>query len=405
MCKMPDSSALSWNDWRVDLSGLETLFLVCGVAAAAPIIASVLPGPRIAQVVLLIIGGVLIGPEVLGIETSIEVELISNVGVGFLFLMAGYELDPRLLREREGKTAVIAWVCSVLLAIAVVGLLERAGLVRDFVPIAIALTTTAMGTLLPILRDNDMLGGAFGRYFMSTGAVGELFPILAIALFLSANSEFVAIIALATVGVLASALMLLSRGIRGRSLERIVLEGADTTAQSTVRWTIVLLLALLVTTGEFGIDAVLGAFVAGAVLRRWAGEGAGAIGNKLDAIGYGFFIPVFFVFSGMSLHLQSILESPGRLAGCVVLLLVVRAVPVLLVHRRVLDPSERVQLALCSATTLPLLVALAEIGRRNGTMLPQNAAALVGGGVLSVLIFPTIAVAIHRRAVARAAAR
>ncbi|HWL97594.1 MAG TPA: cation:proton antiporter [Nocardioidaceae bacterium] len=388
----------------MDLSGLETLLLVCGVAAAAPIIASVLPGPRIAQVVLLIIGGALIGPEVLGLEASIQVELISNVGVGFLFLMAGYELDPKLFREREGRMAIYAWLCSVVIAMVVVALLEQAGLVRDFLPIAIALTTTALGTLLPILHDNDMLGGVFGRYVMATGAVGELFPIMAIALFLSANSQFVAIIALASIGILASVLMLLSRGIRGRALERIVLEGADTTAQSTVRWTIVLLLALLVTTGEFGIDAVLGAFIAGAVLRRWAGEGAGAIGSKLDAIGYGFFIPVFFVFSGMTLHLQSIMEAPGRLVACVVLLLLVRAVPVLLVHRRALDVSSRFQLALCSATTLPLLVALAEIGRRNGTMLPENAAALVGGGVLSVLIFPTIAVALRRRALAREAA-
>ena len=401
---MPDSQELCWNDWRVDLSGLETLLLVCGVAAAAPIIASVLPGPRIAQVVLLIIGGALIGPEVLGLEASIQVELISNVGVGFLFLMAGYELDPKLFREREGRMAIFAWLCSVVIAMVVVALLEQAGLVRDFLPIAIALTTTALGTLLPILHDNDMLGGVFGRYVMATGAVGELFPIMAISLFLSANSQFVAIIALASIGILASVLMLLSRGIRGRALERIVLEGADTTAQSTVRWTIVLLLALLVTTGEFGIDAVLGAFIAGAVLRRWAGEGAGAIGSKLDAIGYGFFIPVFFVFSGMTLHLQSIMEAPGRLLVCVVLLLLVRAVPVLLVHRRALDVSSRFQLALCSATTLPLLVALAEIGRRNGTMLPENAAALVGGGVLSVLIFPTIAVALRRRALAREAA-
>ena len=401
---MPDSQELCWNDWRVDLSGLETLLLVCGVAAAAPIIASVLPGPRIAQVVLLIIGGALIGPEVLGLEASIQVELISNVGVGFLFLMAGYELDPKLFREREGRMAIYAWLCSVVIAVVVVALLEQAGLVRDFLPIAIALTTTALGTLLPILHDNDMLGGAFGRYVMATGAVGELFPIMAIALFLSANSQFVAITALASIGILAAVLMLLSRGIRGRALERIVLEGADTTAQSTVRWTIVLLLALLVTTGEFGIDAVLGAFIAGAVLRRWAGEGAGAIGSKLDAIGYGFFIPVFFVFSGMTLHLQSIMEAPGRLVACVVLLLLVRAVPVLLVHRRALDVSSRFQLALCSATTLPLLVALAEIGRRNGTMLPENAAALVGGGVLSVLIFPTIAVGLRRRALARDAA-
>jgi Kef-type K+ transport system membrane component KefB len=381
----------------MDLTGLETLLVVCLVSALAPLVATLLPGPRIAQVVLLLVGGVLIGPQVLGLDTSVEVELISNVGVGFLFLMAGYELDPALLRQRPGRLAVLAWLASVALAVAVVTALEAVGMVRDFVPVAIALTTTALGTLLPILRDNDMLAGAFGRHMLACGAVGELFPILAIALFLGATSEYVALLALFSVAALAAVLMLAARGVRGRKLERIVLAGADTTAQSTLRWTLVLLLVLLVLTGEFGIDAVLGAFVAGMVLRRWAGDGERALAAKLDAVGYGFFIPLFFVFSGMSLHLQSILDAPGRLFAFFALLVLVRAVPVLLVHRSALPPLPRVQLALCSATTLPLLVALAEIGRRNGSMLPENAAALVGAGVLSVLVLPTLAVALHRR--------
>jgi Kef-type K+ transport system membrane component KefB len=385
----------------VDLPGLEGLLAVCAVAALAPLVAVLLPGPRIAQVVILLVGGVAIGPQGLGVAPSIEIELISNVGVGFLFLLAGYELNPALLRQRPGRLAILAWLASVLLAVAAVTLLEVAGIVRTFVPVAIALTTTALGTLLPILRDNDMLGGAFGRYVMAGGAVGEMFPILAIAVFLSANSQYVALLALVAIAALAAALMLISRGIRGRALERMVLAGADTTAQSTLRWTIVLLLALLVATGEFGVDAVLGAFLAGAVLRRWVGEGAASLGAKLDAVGYGFFIPVFFVYSGMNLHLASILDAPSRLAIFLGLLVLARAVPVYLVHRRALDPVPRLQLALCSATTLPLLVALAEIGRRNGSMLAENAAALVGAGVLSVLLFPTIAVALQGRAKAR----
>lgn len=381
----------------MDLSGLEGLLVVAVVAALAPLMAMVLPGPRIAQVVLLLVGGVLIGPQVLGLHARVEIELISNVGVGFLFLLAGYEFDPALFRERAGRLAIMAWLISVLVAVAVVTVLDIAGIVRDFVPIAIALTTTALGTLLPILRDNDMLGGAFGRAVMASGAVGELFPIIAIALFLSANSQYVALLALVIITVLAGGLMALSRGIRGRALERMVLAGADTTAQSTLRWTIVLLLGLLVLTGEFGIDAVLGAFVAGSVLRRWVGDGAESLGSKLDAVGYGFFIPVFFVYSGMNLQVDAILEAPQRLVGFFLLLVFARAVPVFLVHLRALELVPRVQLALCSATTLPLLVALAEIGRRNGAMLPQNAAALVGAGVLSVLVFPTITVALQSR--------
>jgi Kef-type K+ transport system membrane component KefB len=381
----------------VDLSGLEGLLAVCVVAALAPLVALVLPGPRIAQVVLLLAGGVVIGPQLLGVAPSVEIQLISNVGVGFLFLLAGYELDPVLFRQHEGRLAMLAWLASVAVAVAGVTALELAGVVRDFVPIAIALTTTALGTLLPILRDNDMLGGAFGRHVLASGAVAELFPILAIALFLSATQEYVAILALVTIATLAGVLVLLSRGVRGRALERMVLAGADTTAQSTLRWTIVLLLALLVATGEFGVDAVLGAFVAGAVLRHWVGDHADSLGAKLDAVGYGFFIPVFFVYSGMNLHIDSLLAGPGRLLLFVGLLLLARALPVYLVHLRALPGVPRMQLALCSATTLPLLVALAEIGRRNGTMLPQNATALVGAGVVSVLLFPTIAVALQRR--------
>jgi Kef-type K+ transport system membrane component KefB len=381
----------------VDLSGLEGLLVVAVVAAVAPLLALVLPGPRIAQVVLLLVGGVIIGPQVLGLAPTIEIELIANVGVGFLFLLAGYEFDPALFRERAGRLAMAAWLVSVAVAVAAVTALELAGIVRDFVPVAIALTTTALGTLLPILRDNDMLGGAFGRSVMASGAVGELFPILAIALFLSATSQYVALLALLVISALAGLLMALSSGLRGRTLERMVLAGADTTAQSTLRWTIVLLLGLLVMTGEFGVDAVLGAFVAGSVLRRWVGDGAGSLGSKLDAVGYGFFIPVFFVYSGMNLHLDSIIAAPGRLVGFFVLLLLTRALPVYLVHTRALDRVPRIQLALCSATTLPLLVALAEIGRRNGAMLPETAAALVGAGVLSVLVFPTVAVALQSR--------
>ncbi len=379
------------------LSALATLFVVAAVSAAAPILA-VLLGQRIPQLILLILGGVIIGPQVLGLEVTAEIELIKNVGLGLVFLLAGFEIDPAMLFDRPGRLAVIAWVASVVIAAAVVGGLTATGYVTAFTAVGLALTTTALGTVLPIMREKGMLGGALARYFLATGAIGELFPILAIAIFLSVNSRFSALISLAAIALVAAVLAVFPRFVHGGRLANIALEGADATSQTTLRLTILLLLGLLVLAGEFGLDVVLGAFLAGAVLRRWAPGDVHALESKLDAIGYGFFIPVFFVTAGMGIDLQSIRESPDRLVVFFILLLAVRGLPMLVVYRRALPARERVQLMLLGSTTLPLVVALTEIGLSTGTMLPENAAALVGAGVLSVLFFPLIATAIHRPA-------
>jgi Kef-type K+ transport system membrane component KefB len=376
---------------------LVTLLVAATVAVLAPVIVALLPGPRIPQVVVLLVGGVLVGPEVLGWAERPAIDLLANVGLGFLFLLAGYELDLRLFRERPGRLAIVAWLVTVALAAALVGVLAAAGFVRAFVPVALGLTTTALGTLLPILRDSDMLGGRFGRYLLAAGAVGELFPIFAIALFLGASNKFVALGSLVAVGVMAVVLSYAPRLVRGNRLERILREGEGSTTQMTVRLTVVLLLLLLVVAAEFGLDVVLGAFLAGIVLRRWTPVDAHALEGKLDAIGYGFFIPLFFVASGMTLDTRSIAQAPARLLVFFVLLLLVRGVPALFLYRRDLPAVQRVQMMFVTATALPLLVALAEIGLRNGTMLRENAAALVGAGALSVLVFPVVAVAIGRR--------
>jgi len=148
---------------------LQSLFIVALVAALAPIIVGLVPRLRVPQVVVLIVGGVIVGPQVLNLAEPQSIELLSNVGLGFLFLLAGYELELALFRQRAGKLAVISWVASAVLAVALVGLLASVGLVRAFVPVALALTTTALGTLLPILRDNDMLRGSFGSYVLNGG--------------------------------------------------------------------------------------------------------------------------------------------------------------------------------------------------------------------------------------------
>ena len=377
---------------------LGTLLAVAVLAVVAPVFIALLPGPRIPQVVVLLVGGMAIGPQALHLGSPDSVQILADVGVGFLFLLAGYEVDQRLLVREPGRRAVVAWLGTVALAVGVVGLLQLAGLVRAFVPVAIALTTTALGTLLPILRENRLLGGRLGPHLLAAGAVGELLPIIAVAVFLGATNRFVALISLVTVTAVAYGLTLLSRSFRIGRLRTIIEEGEHETTQITVRGTVLLLVLLLTVTEEFHLDAVLGAFLAGMVLRRWAGAGLPTLEGKLDALGYGFFIPIFFVYSGMSMDLRSMAAAPLRVLMFTALMLLVHLVPVLLVYRRVLGPRERWQTVLVTSTALPLLVAIAEIGRRNGTMLPENAAALVGAGVLTVLVFPAVAVALGRSA-------
>ncbi len=368
---------------------LGALLLVMAVAAAAPIVSRLLPG-RPPQVLFLILGGVLIGPEVAGIADPVQIELLSGLGLGFLFLLAGYELDPRLLVSDAGRRAGLAWLISAVAAVAVVGGLAAAGFVQAFVPVAIGLTTTALGTLLPILREQGMLAGAFGRYVFAAGAVGEILPILAISLFLGAHESWWEALVIASIAAFAFVVAWVVKLLGRTRIAVIVGEGRHATSQLTLRITVVLLIGLLLITQQFGVEAALGAFFAGMVLRRTA-HASEELDEKLDAVGYGIFIPVFFVSSGMALDIRSIGENPLRLAVFFVLLLVVRGVPALLVYRGVLAVRARIQLTLLTATALPLLVALAEIGRDSGVMRPENAAALVGAGVLSVAVFPLLA--------------
>ena len=381
--------------------GLVDLVAVALVAALAPLVVAVLPGPRIPQVVIFLLGGVLIGPHVLGVAETSNIQLLANIGLGFLFLLAGYELDPGLLLRQPGKLAIRGWLISAGLAVGVAAGLTAAGYVKDYVPVGLALTTTALGTLLPILRDNDMLGGSFGQYVYAAGAAGELFPILIIAVFLTGRGNFIALASVALVGALAVALSAVPWLTGHRAVQRIVQEGQDETAQITLRGAMVLLFVLLAIANRFGLDVVLGALLAGMVLRGWARHSnmdIAGLEHKFDAVGYGIFIPIFFVSSGMTLDIKTIAQNPGRLLVFFFLLLVVRGLPSLLVYRRALPARQRVEMTFITATTLPLLIALVEIGQRDGVMLPANVAALVGAGVLSVLLYPLIAVMLHRSA-------
>jgi Kef-type K+ transport system membrane component KefB len=383
---------------------LVMLLTIAVGAAIVPLMVGLLR-LRVAEVVLLLAFGILVGPQALGVvEITEALDTFNELGLGLLFFLAGYELEREALDGEGGRLAGIGWVVSLLLALCVTALLVRADIISDFVGVAICLTSTALGTLLPVIRDRGLLATEFGRRFMGAGAAGEFGPILAIALLLGSRSILRTLIVLTLFAFVVYLVARLPGRIATDSLREVMDRGHSTSSQTAVRWTVVLLLGLLTLASFFGLDAVLGAFVAGVILRQYAPpSGVNRLMPKVEALGFGFFIPLFFVTSGANLDLDSIIANPGRLVLFFVLLLLVRGVPQYLLYRRALPATrERWQFALYVATGLPILVAITGLQVSAGIMRPENAAALVGAGALSVLVFPLLGDWINRAPLSRA---
>ena len=388
------------------LGDLTSLLVIMAIATAVPIVIGILR-IGVPEVVLFLVLGVLFGPQLMGLITiDAPISLLSELGLGMLFFLAGLEVQRSALVGPDGRLALTGWLASIALAVIAVLILVATGLVKDGIAISIVLTTTALGTLMPILRERGLLSGRFGHLFMGAGAYGELGPIVAIALFLGTTSMIAAIVALILFALIAFALVTLPARVHSPSLLAIIARGRATASQTPIRLTITLLVGLLVIAAAFGFDVVLGAFAAGMIVRQHLPQERSAyIERRMETIGFGLFIPVFFIVSGAKLDIDSIVEHPLRLVVFTVLLLVVRGLPQFLIYRRAIpDTRQRWAFVLYTATALPLLVAVTEIEVQNGAMLAENAAAIVGAGVLSVLLFPAIAALLQRGSSTRSVA-
>ena len=371
---------------------LRSLVIVVAVAALVPIVVGLL-NLRIAEVVFLLGFGILVGPHVLGlIHITDTIDLFNELGLGLLFFLAGYELDPVAIRGESGKLAIAGWLTTITLSLGITWIMWHSGYIHDFLGVVIAFTITALGTLLPMIRDRGQLHTPFGRLFLGAGAAGEFGPILAIALLLGAQSTVVEIGLLIVFAFVAILLYFAPGFLATAKILAIIERGHKTSSQTAVRSTMLLILGLLFVSTVMGFDAVLGAFVAGLIVRRYAPEHLeNKLIPKIEAIGFGFFIPLFFVVSGANLDVQSIIANPLRLLLFFVLLFVIRGLPQYVLYRRVLPSNpERARFSLYVATALPILVAITSLQLRDGVMLPETAAALVGAGALSILVFPLL---------------
>jgi Kef-type K+ transport system membrane component KefB len=378
----------------IDVDTQAFLTIVVASALAAFIAGAVADRLPLPVVVLEIVLGILIGPEVLGLAEPDEfLEFFSSLGLGMLFFFAGYEINFGRIKGSPLRLAALAWVLSLALAYSIGGALALTGLVLSLVFTGSAMATTAIGTLIPILSDAGELRTRFGTYLLSAGALGEFGPILLITLVFSTQSPLDnALILLAFVAIAVVVAIVAVRGA-GRgwpALERSL----ETSGQLAIRVTVVAIFALVALATTLGLDVLLGGFVAGVIVRTaLKGREVTLLESKLTAVGYGFLIPFFFVVSGINFNAGALAEDPLRLLELplfLALFLVVRGVPALLLYRRVLDARERWALAFFSSTQLPLVVAITTIAIDQGHMRDSTAASLIGAAILSTTIFPLV---------------
>lgn len=389
------------------LVDFQALVIIGAVAVLAPLVVDLPPRLRLPVVVAELGFGILIGPDVLGlVEVDDLIDFLSQLGLAFLFFLAGLEIDLGRIRGRPIRLATGGWLLSIALAFGITGILHATGYVISELYLAIALSTTALGVLMPILRDLGELETRFGTFTVAAGALGEFGPILAIALLLSGDSAGLAAILLVVFTVAALLAAFLTLRFRPPRLIGVLQRTMHSSAQLPVRLSILILLALVYLASREGLDLLLGAFAAGIIVGLVTkSEDAEPLRVKLEGIGFGFFIPIFFVVSGIEFDLEALLDSPSsilRVPLFLLLFLVVRGLPALLLYRRDLPRAERLPLALLSSTALPLVVAVTTIAVEAGKMRSENAAALVGAAMISVFLYPLIALTLRRRDVSPA---
>lgn len=382
------------------VSQLLSLSVTMLVAALAPFVASLVPGRAIPEVVFLVFAGALLGPYGADVirTSGGALSLVSELGMAFLFLMAGYEIKPSELVGTMGRHASICWGISLAAAIALVsltGFSRFTGMAG--IAFAIMLTTTAYGTLAPIMRARDLTNTSVGCAVTAYGATGEVLPVIAVALMLSTRSLLVTVIVLVVFMLVCVRIAHLSTSTAriGARFRDFVRSSAGATTQTPLRLVVLLLVFLLFLAEVAGFDSVLGAFAAGFVLRVFFPDGSDELETRLEAIGNGFLIPAFFVISGAGIDLSAALADPGLLFLFIGLLIAVRGVSVAVSLRvnpetRMMEPQERFVTTAYCVMALPLVVAITQIVVDAGAMTSQDASVLVTAGAITVLVVPVL---------------
>lgn len=379
------------------------VFIVMAVAVVATLLAEIPIGFRLPVVVLEMLLGIVIGPHGLAITDAggLLGWLGGTAGLAALFFMGGVELDLDRVRGRPLSLAMKGWLLSLVLGLSAAAVLYLLHVIHSPILFGLALTTTSLGMLLPIFKDSGELDTRFGRFTLAAGALGEFGPVIFMSLVLTGEFRHwqEALLMLAFVAIAFAAAIMALR-LRPPKMLQLLTRTMHSSAQLPVLLSVLLLTAFLVLSEKFGFEGILGAFAGGMIVGlATRGKQGEPLREKIDAIGFGFFMPFFFVVSGIKFDVSALvkdLKTMLLLPVFLILILVIRGLPVIF-YRADLEKNERLPFALYSASALPMIVALTEIGVRTGRMDPDIAAALIGAGMASVLLFPTLAGALRSR--------
>jgi Kef-type K+ transport system membrane component KefB len=389
------------------------LLVVSVIAVLAPLIIGFLPRLRVPAVVLEIVAGVVVGPSVLGwVHVDLPVQILALFGLAFLLFLAGLEIDLHRLRGRVLRLAGFGYAVTLVLGVATGLGFHAVGWVREPLILAIALSATSLGLVVPVLKDAGTVDSEVGQTAIAAATVADFAAIVLLSLFFSTSGGSTGaklVLLVAFVAVVAATWFTVRAAGRSMRLGEVLVRLQDTTAEIRIRFAVVLLVAFTALAERFGLESILGAFLAGAVVSLVDRDSSShpTFRTKLEAIGYGFLVPVFFVSSGVHLDLSGLLAEPSALARVplfLLALLLVRGVPALLGLRNA-GRRSTMALGLLQATSLPFIVTASQIGMTLGKISTVTGAALVCAALLSVLVFPLVALGLLRggRAVARPA--
>jgi Kef-type K+ transport system membrane component KefB len=390
----------------VDEPGFSGLLLVVVVAFASPFLLGLVPRLKLPSVVLEIVLGIIIGPSVLGwVEVDQTIEVLALIGLALLLFLAGLEIDFSRLRGRLLELATVGWLVSFAIAVVIAFGLEAAGLVETPLLVAIILCSTSLGVIIPVLKDADELSTRFGQLILAAASIADFGAVLLLSFFFSGEGGpgSTAVLLAVFVGLLAITFVVVRTAERSRRIEEDLLAQQDSSAQIRVRAAVVLMIGFVALAEGLGLEVILGSFAAGALLslldpdRRMTHP---HFRVKLEAIGFGIFIPVFFVTSGIRFDLDALVEDPSNFAMVPIFLgalFAVRGLPALL-YRNFVGPRRAAVAGVLQAISLPFIVAATTIGMDLGLMDAAEASALIAAGLASVLLFPIGGLSLLRRA-------
>jgi Kef-type K+ transport system membrane component KefB len=387
------------------MPSFENLLIVSAVAFAAPFLLGFFPKLRLPSVVLEIVAGIVIGPAALGlVEVDQAVEVVALIGLAFVLFLAGLEIEFDKLRGPVLRLTGIGFAVSFAIAVGVALLLKAAGLIETPLLVAIILCATSLGVLVPVLKDAGEISTTFGQLIIGAASIADFGAIILLSVFFSGEGGAgSALVLIGLLVVLGAVIFVVLRGAeRSTAIRADLLRLQDTTAQIRVRGAVVLFVGFVAAAEALGLEVILGAFVAGAVLSLVDRDEVMThpdFRRKLEAMGFGFFIPVFFVSSGVRFDLDALLADASNLAMVPIFLaalVVVRGLPALL-YRRLIGGRRAAVAGLMQATSLPFIVAATAIGMELGLLSGAEGAALVAAGLMSVLLFPLAGLTLLRR--------